>query len=75
MQNILKYCKRDFSSKILKVRARQLLDSRGFPTVEAEIQTNSGLHRPLVPSAASTAKYEALELRDGKDIFHGKSVL
>ncbi len=52
-------------SKIVKVLARELLDSRGFPTVEAEIETDQGIRaRGLVPSGASTGTHEAVELRD-----------
>ena len=64
-------------SKILKVNARQILDSRGNPTVEAEVVTDNGIiGRAAVPSGASTGKYEAVELRDG-DInkYLGKGVL
>lgn len=62
---------------ISKVHARQVLDSRGNPTVEVEISTASGkLARAIVPSGASTGEHEALELRDGdKDYYLGKGVL
>ena len=64
-------------SKITKVIARQVFDSRGNPTVEAEVYTESGVvGRAAVPSGASTGKYEAVELRDGdKDTYLGKGVL
>lgn len=64
-------------SKIKSVVARQVLDSRGNPTVEVDIFTESGhTGRASVPSGASTGTREALELRDGKaDYFLGKSVL
>ena len=63
-------------AKIIAVRARQVLDSRGNPTVEAEVMTASSVGRASVPSGASTGKHEALELRDGdKRMFHGKGVL
>jgi enolase len=64
-------------SKIKAIYARQILDSRGFPTVEADCLTESGnLGRAAVPSGASTGSREALELRDGdKKIYMGKSVL
>lgn len=53
-------------SDIVRVRAREILDSRGHPTVEAEIITEEGYWgRAAVPSGASTGKYEAVELRDG----------
>jgi enolase len=64
------------SSNIVDVKARQLLDSRGFPTVEADVITGSGTFRAMVPSGASTGIYEALELRDGDPTkFLGKGVL
>ncbi|MBW2985242.1 phosphopyruvate hydratase [Candidatus Woesearchaeota archaeon] len=61
--------------KIKKVIARQILDSRGNPTVEVDITTDAGLSRAAVPSGASTGYYEALELRDN-DLknYLGKSV-
>lgn len=64
-------------SIILDVSARQILDSRGNPTVEVEVITESGiLGRAAVPSGASTGKYEAVELRDGDaDRYLGKGVL
>lgn len=62
--------------KIVDIKAREILDSRGFPTVEVDLTTSSGLFRAAVPSGASTGIYEALELRD-KDAkrYHGKGVL
>src|SRR6187399_2478602 len=61
--------------EILQVNAREILDSRGNPTVEAEVQTDSGLGRAAVPSGASTGEHEAIELRDGdKKRFLGKGV-
>lgn len=52
-------------SKITKIRAREILDSRGNPTVEVEIELESGVKTTAaVPSGASTGTYEALELRD-----------
>ena len=64
-------------SRIININARQILDSRGNPTVEAEVFTESGkVGRAAVPSGASTGKYEAVELRDGdKEFFLGKGVL
>lgn len=60
---------------ITGVKARQIYDSRGNPTVEVDITTQQGQFRAAVPSGASTGVYEALELRDGKDMgFHGKGV-
>lgn len=64
-------------SLIEAVRARQILDSRGNPTVEVEVLTAEGyMGRACVPSGASTGEHEACELRDGdKNIYLGKSVL
>lgn len=64
-------------SFITKVHARQVLDSRGNPTVEVDVFTNSGAFgRAAVPSGASTGKHEAVELRDGdKKKYLGKGVL
>jgi enolase len=63
------------SMKIVAVRARQVLDSRGNPTVEAEVMTADAVGRASVPSGASTGRLEALELRDDdKTRFHGKGV-
>jgi enolase len=50
--------------EIIDVRARQILDSRGNPTLEAEVHTNGGVGRAAVPSGASTGEHEAIELRD-----------
>ena len=63
--------------KITNIHARQILDSRGNPTVEAEVFTENGIMgRAAVPSGASTGKYEAVELRDGdKRTYLGKGVL
>jgi enolase len=61
--------------KIERVRARQVLDSRGQPTVEVDVVLKGGaLGRAMVPSGASTGKYEAVELRDGGTRFGGKGV-
>ncbi|MDG6918076.1 MAG: phosphopyruvate hydratase [Nitrososphaerota archaeon] len=60
---------------ILEIRARQILDSRGNPTVEAEVTTSRAMGRASVPSGASKGKHEALELRDGGKEFHGKGVM
>lgn len=64
-------------SEIIDVLAREILDSRGNPTVEVEVLTESGAFgRAAVPSGASTGKYEAVELRDDeKDRYLGKGVL
>ena len=63
--------------EIVEVVARQILDSRCFPTVEVEIYLEDGtMGRAAVPSGASTGIFEAVELRDGdKDYYQGKSVL
>ncbi|MBP6880878.1 phosphopyruvate hydratase [Candidatus Saccharibacteria bacterium] len=61
--------------KISQIHARQILDSRGNPTVEAEIVTDTGFGgRAAVPSGASTGSFEAVERRDGSESFGGKSV-
>ena len=64
-------------SAIAKVNARQILDSRGQPTVEVEVMLESGIiGRAAVPSGASTGAFEAVELRDGdSSLYKGKSVL
>src|SRR6201996_4374520 len=60
-------------SQIEHVHARQILDSRGNPTVEVELSLRSGAHgRAAVPSGASTGEFEATELRDGGDARLGK---
>jgi enolase len=62
-------------SEITQVHARQVLDSRGNPTVEVEVQLQSGASgRAAVPSGASTGEFEAVELRDGGDAWGGKGV-
>jgi enolase len=62
---------------ISRVHARQILDSRGNPTIEVDVTLDSGaLGRAAVPSGASTGQFEAVELRDGdKSVYGGKSVL
>jgi enolase len=63
-------------SIIIKVHARQILDSRGNPTIEVDVITENGvLGRAAVPSGASTGEHEAVELRDGGKAFMGKGVL
>jgi len=62
-------------TKIAAVRAREVLDSRGEPTVEVEVRLEDGtVGRAIVPSGASTGTHEALELRDGDDRYGGKGV-
>src|SRR3984893_18394164 len=62
---------------IVRVHAREILDSRGNPTVEADVRLNGGaIGRAAVPSGASTGEHEAIELRDGdKSRYLGKGVL
>jgi len=64
-------------SSISKIHARQIIDSRGNPTIEADVFTNNGIFgRAAAPSGASTGKHEAFELRDNnKSIYLGKGVL
>ncbi len=63
-------------AKIINVHAREVLDSRGNPTVEVEITTEKSMGRAIVPSGASTGVHEAVELRDGdKSRYMGKGVL
>ncbi|KAI8957331.1 enolase [Daldinia sp. FL1419] len=60
---------------IKKIHARSVYDSRGNPTVEVDVVTETGLHRAIVPSGASTGQHEACELRDGdKSKWAGKGV-
>lgn len=62
------------SSKIKTIKAREILDSRGNPTVEVDLITEQGLFRASVPSGASKGKYEAMELRDGGKRYQGQGV-
>ena len=64
-------------SQIIAIRGRQILDSRGNPTVEVEVFTEQGaMGRAAVPSGASTGVHEACELRDNdKSVYMGKGVL
>ena len=64
-------------TEIVSIHAREILDSRGNPTVEADVVLDSGAKgRAAVPSGASTGEHEAVELRDGdKDHYLGKGVL
>jgi len=62
-------------SAIQSVKAREILDSRGNPTVEVELKTEDGIFVASVPSGASTGAYEACELRDGGSRYLGKGVL
>src|SRR3982750_2817211 len=61
--------------KISSVKAREVIDSRGTPTVEGDVVANGTLGRAIVPSGASTGEREAVELRDGdKSKYLGKGV-
>jgi enolase len=63
-------------SKITKIKAREVLDSRGNPTVEVDVVTENGIFRAMIPSGASAGQHEALELRDGdKARYLGKGTL
>ena len=63
-------------STITNIHARQILDSRGNPTIEVDVHTEMGAFgRAAVPSGASTGEFEAVELRDGGDLFMGKGVM
>jgi enolase len=63
-------------SYIVEIKGRQVLDSRGNPTVEVDVKTENGfLGRAIVPSGASTGSHEAVELRDGGSNYMGKGVL
>jgi len=64
----------DDKAKIIKLVGREVMDSRGNPTVEAELTTGYGTVRAVVPSGASTGIYEALEMRDGGGRYKGKGV-
>jgi len=65
----------DMNYEIIKVMGREILDSRGNPTVEAEVELECGaIGRASVPSGASTGKFEAAELRDGGGRYMGKGV-
>merc|ERR1711883_13335 len=67
---------REHNMAITKIHARSVYDSRGNPTVEVDVVTETGLHRAIVPSGASTGQHEAVELRDGdKAKWAGKGVL
>ena len=64
------------NTTIERIHAREVLDSRGNPTVEAEVfLAGGGFGRALVPSGASTGALEAIELRDGGDRYGGKGIL
>jgi len=71
----LKSKKEIFSMRITKIHARQILDSRGNPTVEVDLFLEKQRVRASAPSGASTGRHEAHELRDHKKAFYGKGVL
>jgi enolase len=74
-QNLNSIIKIKTMSIIIKVHARQILDSRGNPTIEVDVVTENGvLGRAAVPSGASTGEHEAVELRDGGKAYMGKGV-
>lgn len=60
--------------KIKNITAREILDSRGNPTVEVSLSTGKNTFKSSVPSGASTGSYEAVEIRDGDQRYHGKGV-
>lgn len=62
------------TSRIKSIRAREILDSRGNPTIEVELKADGSSFRASVPSGASKGKYEAMELRDGGSRYNGKGV-
>ena len=62
------------NSSIEKVYAREILDSRGNPTIEVDVFSEKNMARASVPSGASTGKYEAFEIRDGGSRFLGRGV-
>ncbi len=64
----------DQSFEIRGVEAREVLDSRGRPTIEVDVYAGSQMGREMVPSGASTGSHEAIELRDGGDRYHGFGV-
>src|SRR3989338_2535156 len=61
-------------SKIKAIKAREVLYSRGNPTVECDVITDKGVFRAMVPSGASAGVHEAIELRDGDKRYQGKGV-
>ncbi len=73
--NRMPYIDDDSNYKIKKIHAREILDSRGNPTVEVDVYTSCGFGRASVPSGASTGSNEALELRDKEDRYGGMGVL
>ena len=66
---------RSMSAAVTGVKAREIIDSRGNPTLEVDVTTTQGFYRASVPSGASTGIHEATELRDGGKRYKGKGVL
>ncbi|MCD6094927.1 phosphopyruvate hydratase, partial [bacterium] len=62
------------SPKIKSIKAREVLDSKGDPTVEVKLRTDFGIFKALTPSGVSTGRYEAVEIRDGGKRYFGKGV-
>src|SRR3989344_5377696 len=63
-------------SALSSIKGREVLDSRGNPTIEVEVSTREGVFRAIAPSGASTGKYESVELRDHRSArYCGKGVL
>ncbi|XP_061375435.1 cytosolic enolase 3 [Gastrolobium bilobum] len=72
---ISNHMRKAVQSVITRIKARQILDSRGIPTVEVDLYTNKGMFRASVPSGNSSGMYEAVELRDGdKGVYLGNGV-
>ena len=69
------YINNESKFKVERIRAREILDSRGNPTVEVDVYTSCGFGRASVPSGASTGSHEAVELRDNEGRYRGKGVL
>lgn len=66
--------RRTLATKITAIKGREIIDSRGNPTVEVDVTTSQGTFTASVPSGASTGAYEAVELRDGGSRYLGKGV-
>src|SRR5574337_232136 len=75
MRKLNKACQKYLSMKIASVWAREILDSRGNPTVEVDVITENSFASAAAPSGASTGRHEAVELRDGGRRYSGKGVL
>ncbi|ADI73900.1 enolase [Methanohalobium evestigatum Z-7303] len=71
----MSYIREDLRYKIENIHAREIIDSRGNPTVEVDVFTGNGFGRSSVPSGASTGTNEALELRDKDERYRGKGVI